>query len=80
MTIAANGYANIENYLNWMAGPHAFVSTNATAIDLWPYTLGFTNASPAYTFFNLTNCTVTLTNSHFACFMPDRRFHRAGQF
>jgi autotransporter-associated beta strand protein len=74
MTIAANGYANIENYLNWLAGPHAFVQTNATAIDLWPYTLGFTNTSPAYTFFNLTNCTVTLTNSHYAFFQPTPGF------
>jgi len=74
MTIAANGYANIENYLNWMAGPHAFVQTNATAIDLWPYTQGFTNASPAYTFFNVTNGTVTLTNSHFAFFKPTPGF------
>ena len=80
MTIAANGYANIENYLNWMAGPHAFVQTNATAIDLWPYTLGFTNASPAYTFFNTTNCTVTLTNSHFAFFKPAPGFTGLASF
>ena len=80
MTIAANGYANIENYLNWMAGPHAFVQTNATVIDLWPYTQGFTNDSPAYTFFNLTNCTVTLTNSHFAYFVPPTNFTGLASF
>ena len=80
MTIAANGYANIENYLNWLAGPHAFVQTNATAIDLWPYTLGFTNASPAYAFFNLTNCTVTLTNGHFANFVPTPGFTGLASF
>ena len=74
MTIAANGYANIENYLNWLAGPHAFVQTNATVIDLWPYTLGFTNDSPVYTFANPTNCSVTLTNGHFALVKPAAGF------
>lgn len=74
MTIAANGYANIENYLNWIAGPHAFVSTNATVIDLWPYTLGFTNDNPAYAFSNVTNGSVTLTNAHYAYFVPTPGF------
>ena len=51
MTIGADGYANIERYLNWLADPHAITDTNAPAnIDLWQYTGGFTNANPVYTF------------------------------
>ena len=34
MVIATNGYANIENYLNWLAAPHAFVQTNARLASL----------------------------------------------
>ncbi len=72
-TVAADGYTLLEHYLNWLAGPHAFVQTNATDIDLWPYTLGFTNGA-TYSFANLTNCTVTLTNAHFAHFVPKTNF------
>ena len=62
-----------------MAAPHTFVQTNATDIDLWPYTLGFTNGA-TYTFANATNGTVTLTNAHFAHFGPESWFYRTGQF
>jgi autotransporter-associated beta strand protein len=68
-TVAADGYTLLEHYLNWLAAPHAIVQTNATDIDLWPYTLGFTNGA-TYTVFNFTNCTATITNSHFAHFVP----------
>jgi hypothetical protein len=47
--VAADGYTLLEHYLNWLAAPHAFVQTNATDIDRWPYTLGFTNGA-TYTF------------------------------
>ena len=68
-TVAADGYTLLEHYLNWLAAPHAFVQTNATDIDLWPYTLGFTNGA-TYTVFNFTNGTATITNGHFAHFLP----------
>ena len=67
--VAADGYTLLEHYINWMAGPHAFVQTNATDINLWPYTLGFTNGA-TYSFANIVHGTVTLTNSHFAHFVP----------
>jgi autotransporter-associated beta strand protein len=78
-TVAADGYTLLEHYLNWLAAPHAFVQTNATDIDLWPYTLGFTNGA-TYTFANLTNCTVTLTNAHFAHFVPKTNFTGLASF
>ena len=78
-TVAADGYTLLEHYLNWLAAPHAFVQTNATDIDLWPYTLGFTNGA-TYTFANLTNCTVTLTNAHFAHLVPKTNFTGLASF
>jgi len=77
--VAADGYTLLEHYLNWLAAPHAFVQTNATDIDLWPYTLGFTNGA-TYTFANMTNCTVTLTNAHFAHFVPKTNFTGLASF
>jgi autotransporter-associated beta strand protein len=77
--VAADGYTLLEHYLNWLAAPHAFVQTNATDIDLWPYALGFTNGA-IYTFANPTNCTVTLTNSHFAHIVPTPGFTGLGSF
>jgi autotransporter-associated beta strand protein len=79
MTIAPNGYANIENYINWLAAPHAFVQTNASVIDLWPYTLGFTNGG-TYTVSGGVNGSVTLTNSHFAYFLPNPGFTGLASF
>jgi autotransporter-associated beta strand protein len=71
MTLDPDGYAKIEKYINWLAGPHAQTSTNTpVTIDLWQYTAGFTNASPTYLVSNPTNGTVTLSNSHFAVFTP----------
>jgi len=78
-TVAADGYTLLEHYLNWMAAPHTFVQTNATDIDLWPYTLGFTNGA-TYTFANATNGTVTLTNAHFAHFVPKAGFTGLASF
>jgi autotransporter-associated beta strand protein len=78
-TVAADGYTLLEHYLNWMAAPHAFVSTNATDVDLWAYTQGFTNGA-VYTFANLTNCSVTLTNGHYAHFMPSPGFTGLASF
>ena len=82
MTIAADGYANIEHYLNWLADPHALTVTNTpVAVDLWQYTGGFTNASPVYSVNNASNGVVTLNaDGHTAQFTPGPEFFRAGQF
>jgi len=69
LTNTADGYTPLEHYLNWLAAPHAVIQTNATDIDLWPYTLGFTNGA-TYTVFNATNGTATITNGHYAHFAP----------
>ncbi len=81
MTIGADGYANIERYLNWLADPHAFTVTNTPVdIDLWQYTSGFTNANPVYTLTILSNGVVTLNSGHSAHFVPPANFSGMGSF
>jgi autotransporter-associated beta strand protein len=75
MTIATDGYANIEHYLNWLADPHALTVTNSSVdVDLWQHTSGFTNASPVYVLDNATNGAVTLNSGHIAHFTPATNF------
>ncbi len=81
MTIGADGYANIEHYLNWLADPHAFTVTNTPVdIDLWQFTSGFTNANPVYTLTILSNGVVTLNSGHIAHFVPPVNFFGMGSF
>jgi autotransporter-associated beta strand protein len=81
MTIAADGYANLEHYLNWLADPHALTVTNTSVdVDLWQYTSGFTNASPVYSVNNASNGVVTITNSHIAHFTPTTDYFGLGSF
>ena len=55
-----------------MAGPHAVVISNSVLnVDLWQYTVGFTNATPVYSVYGATNGTVTLLgDGHTAQFTP----------
>jgi autotransporter-associated beta strand protein len=81
MTIAADGYANIEHYLNWLAAPHALTVTNTpVSVDLSQYTGGYTNASPVYSVNNASNGVVTLTSSHIAQFTPTANFFGLASF
>ena len=81
MTIGADGYANIERYLNWLADPHALTVINtAVDVDLWQYTSGFTNASPAYSVTVTSNGVVTLNSGHLVHFTPPANFSGLGGF
>jgi autotransporter-associated beta strand protein len=81
MTIAADGYANLEHYLNWLADPHALTATNnGVDVDLWQFTSGFTNASPVYSVNNASNGVVALTNGHIARFTPATDYFGLGSF
>jgi len=82
MTIAADGYANIEHYLNWLADPHALTATNTSVdVDLWRYTSGFTNASPVHSVNHASNGTVALNgDGHTAHFTPALNFFGLGSF
>ena len=81
MAIGLDGYANIENYINWLAEPHAKTATNAPVdVNLWQYTAGFTNASPAYSVSDAQHGTITLTNGHLAHFAPATDFAGVATF
>jgi autotransporter-associated beta strand protein len=81
LTIAADGYANIEHYLNWLGDLHALTITNVPVdVDLWPYTSGFTNVSPVYTVDNASNGVVSLISGHIAHFAPNANFAGLGSF
>ncbi len=81
MTIGADGYANVERFINWLADPHALTITNTPVdIDLWQYTSGFTNVSPAYAVTVLSNGVVTLNSGHVAHFTPTANFSGLGSF
>jgi hypothetical protein len=76
------GYTKLENYLNWLAAPHAVTQTNVFVnVNLTQYTGGFTNASPVYSVFAPTNGTVALlADGHTAQFAPAGNFSGLGSF
>jgi len=82
MTIASDGYANIEHYLNWLAVPHAVAPGNSNVtVDLRQYTEGFTNASPVYSVSSPLNGTVALqADGHTALFTPVVNYFGLGGF
>ena len=68
---SGSGYTRLEDYLNWLAGPHAIALTNApVTVELRQFTRGFTNTSPVYSLASATNGSVTLVNGHCAKFTP----------
>ncbi len=79
-TSGTSGYTHIEEYLNWLAGPHAVVprwttTTNSVNVDLWPLTVGFTNLGPTYAVSNPTNGVVSLLpDGHTASFSPGSNY------
>jgi autotransporter-associated beta strand protein len=76
----ALGYMKLEEYLNWLADPHAIVTrwattTNSMSVDLWPYTIGFTNLGATYTVNNPSNGVVSLlVDGHTAKFSPTSNY------
>ena len=60
MTKAADGYALVEHYVNWLAGPHAQTAAGASVnVDLSAYAAGFAGVSPTYAVSGAQNGTVT---------------------
>ncbi|HTS18895.1 MAG TPA: autotransporter-associated beta strand repeat-containing protein [Verrucomicrobiae bacterium] len=74
--ITPSGYTRFEDYLNWLAAPHAVLTVNSfTNIDLTQYTVGFTNDSPTYSVSNPSNGVVSLlADGHTAQFIPTTNF------
>jgi autotransporter-associated beta strand protein len=75
--ISASGYTNVEDYINWMAQPHAYMAKNTTSqptsvtIDLSQYAAAFPTGS-TYTVSGVTGGTVTQsgTGGYLAKFVP----------
>jgi hypothetical protein len=82
MTKAADGYANIEHYVNWLAEPHGSSAAGAAAdVDLSAYATGFSAVSPTFTVSGAQNGTVALqADNHTARFTPTSGFHGLASF
>ena len=80
LATAPSGYLNIEDYLHFMAEPHAITARNRPfAMDLKPLVAGFANQ--AFTVSNATNGTVSLAaDGHSAQFFPASNFVGIGSF
>lgn len=80
--VDGDGYTALEDYLNWMAGPHHGCTNAATLnVDLTQYTRGFTNASlgSTYAVFNAVGGTVGLSGKT-AQFTPNTGIDSIGSF
>ena len=82
LTPGTGGYTKLENYLNWLSGPHAVASRNSFVdVDLRQYTGGFNNSSPVFATFSPTNGTVVLLgDGHTAEFTALGNFSGLGSF
>jgi pectate lyase len=82
MTKAADGYARIEHYANWLAGPHAVSNGGeSVAVDLSAYTTGFSAVSPSFKVMDAQNGSVTLDAAKLtAHFQPDAGFRGLASF
>lgn len=68
-----DGYTAIEDYLNWMAAPHAATRPEvAIGVDLAPFGVGF--AGPGYSVSGATGGNVVLQDGHIAVFTPANGF------
>jgi pectate lyase len=82
MTKAADGYAQIEHYINWLAGPNASTAAGASVdVDLSTWAAGFAGVAPTYAASGPQNGTVALqADKHTARFQPAAGFHGLGSF
>jgi autotransporter-associated beta strand protein len=80
LTNTATGYTLLENYLNYLAAPHAVTQTNTPVdVNLSQFVSGFAS-SATFTLTNAVNGTVTLLNSTNAHFVPTNNFAGLGSF
>ena len=80
LTNTVTGYTLLENYLNFLAAPHAVTRSNTpVTINLRQFTDGFA-ASATFSLTNATNGTVALLNGTNAVFTPTANFTSLGAF
>jgi len=82
MTKAADGYTLIEQFVNWLAEPHASTTANnAVDVDLLAYATGFSSVTPTFTVTGAQNGTVALqADGHTARFQPTGGCHGLASF
>ena len=74
-------FTNLEDYLNWMAEPHADCNAGSFVdIDLYVLNRGFTDSDLNYTFSNVVNGIVDLVDGRYARFMPTTDADALGGF
>ncbi len=82
MTLASDGYAYIEKYINWLGAMHMRAPQNGSAtFDLHSITKGFLAVSPAYSVFSAENGSVSLgSDDHTVEFTPTPNFTGLASF
>ena len=80
LTNTVTGYTLLENYLNFLAGPHAVTQTNMpVTISLSQFAAGF-SGSALFSVSNATNGTIALINGTNAMYTPTAGFAGLGAF
>jgi len=80
LTNTLTGYTLLENYLNYLAAPHAATRSNTpVTVNLRQFADGFA-ASATFSLTNATNGTVSLINGTNAVFTPTANFSGLGSF
>lgn len=82
MTLASDGYAYIEKYINWLGAMHMRALQNGSAsFDLRTITKGFQSVSPSYSVFSAENGSVSLNaDGYTAEFTPTPNFTGLASF
>ena len=80
LTNTVTGYTLLENYLNFLAGPHAVTQSNTpVTISLSQFAAGF-SGSAVFSVTNATNGTIALISGTNAMFTPTAGFSGPGTF
>jgi len=75
MQLAPDGYTLIEQYLNWLAEPHALTSAGtAVDFDLATVALGFADVAPVFSVTSACGSVQLSTDQHTAHFTPAAGF------
>lgn len=79
---ASDGYMLVEQYINWLADPHARTNSGTFVdVDLLQYTSAFGNVSPVYTVSNVANGSAILqSDGHTVRYTPATGFSGLGSF
>lgn len=81
LDLNGDGYTQLEDYLNWLAGPHAVVNSNGELLVDLRALNGASGTNLTFTVSNSTNGTVTLLpNGYTAQFLPTSNFSGFASF